>query len=107
MKAEITPAGAEVVLIATMLEALGSLAQIRVAMRQAEHTGTDVELATVPVRPLRVVIDEAADMIALGELAGDGTVQQLAGYSLNAIRQIVRTAREQDAAPGSQATLAH
>ena len=80
----VTLADAEVRLIAQVLDGVSALARLRLA---AESGAAETDIDDVPTPALRVVLDDAAGLLALGVQQPDGRVQQLAGYHLRAVRE--------------------
>ncbi len=74
---------AEIIIIGQALDALGRLARLRLAIAENRP---EVDVDDVAQPALRIVLDDAAGLLALGIQQRDGRVQQLAGYHLNAVR---------------------
>lgn len=92
---------AEITLIGQALDALGKLARLRLALAE-NRPAVDVDDVAQPA--LRIVVDDAADLLAVGVMQADGSVRQLQGYRLSVVRRhLVRLAegrlRDEDAGP--------
>ena len=88
----VTLADADAELLGLIFEAVHALARLQLAAAQsatAPEGGDprDVDLS----RPVRFVLDEHADLIGLGLVQRDGTVQRLEGWHLSKVHAHLRT----------------
>lgn len=84
----VTLEDAEVRLVGALLDGLDLLARLALAAEAATTEG--VSLDDVQRPRLRLVLDEAAGMVALGAYQPDGSVRRLQGYDLGGVQARLR-----------------
>ncbi len=76
-----------------LLDVLHTLTRLHLAAAQSAHAPEGIALDEVDaLNPIRFIVDERADLIALGLVARDGRVRPLAGWHLSAVQARLRQA---------------